>query len=123
MDVSAIKKVFLGMVAVLLFSCSEKEQRPDDILHHETMINMMIDLRILEGKVAVLTLGNDSSRVLYRELEKRVFDEYEVDSATYVKSYQYYMLRPEQALYITDAVIDSLKVLQQIKETGKRPDR
>jgi len=111
------------MVAVLLFSCGGEEKRPEDILPHGTMISMMVDLRILEGRVAVLTLGNDSSKVLYGELEKRVFDEYEVDSLTYVKSYQYYMLRPEEALYITDAVIDSLKVIQQIKETGKRPDR
>ena len=111
------------MVAVLLFSCGGEDKRPEDILSPETMINMTVDLRILEGKVTVLTLGQDSSRGLFKELEKRVFDKYEVDSLTYVKSYQYYLLRPEEAIYITDAVIDSLKVLQQIKETGARPDK
>ena len=123
MDVSAIKKVFLGMVAFLLFSCGGEEKKPDDILPESKMISVMIDLRIAEGKVAVLTLNNDSSRVLFKELEKRVFNDHEIDSASYVKSYQYYMLRPEEALYIADAVIDSLKVIQQIQETGKRPDR
>lgn len=111
------------MVAFLLFSCGGEEKRPDDILPEDKMISVMIDLRLAEGKVAVLTLNNDSSRVLFKELEKRVLSEHEIDSAIYVKSYQYYMLRPEEALYIADAVIDSLKVIQQITETGKRPDR
>ena len=120
------------MVALLLFSCGEEEKRPEDILDEEQMINMMIDLRIAEGQVAVLTLGNDSSVNLFKELEKRIFTKHLVDSAIYIKSYQYYMMRPERALFITDAVIDSLKVRQQTgnagtqpkKETGnKRPDQ
>ena len=122
MDVSAIKKVFLGMVAFLLFSCEGEEKKPDDILPESKMVSMLIDLRIAEGQVAVLTLSNDSSKAIFKELEKRIFDKHEVDSATYIKSYQYYMLRPEEALYIADAVIDSLKVIQQIKETGKQPE-
>lgn len=110
------------MVAVLLFSCQEEEKRPEDILPHEEMISLMIDFRIAEGQVTVLTLGNDSASVLFKVLEKQILEAHQIDSAMYVRSYQYYMLRPEEALYITDAVIDSLKVIQQMKETGKSPD-
>ena len=112
------------MVAVLLFSCEKEEKKPEDILSEEQMIGMMIDFRIAEGQVATLTLGQDSSINLFRELEKRIFSKHKVDSAIYVKSYQYYMLRPKDALYITDAVIDSLKVRSQKRtSTGKPEDK
>ena len=110
------------MLAFLLFSCGGAKQSRN-ILPPETMINMMTDLRILEGRVSVLNLGQDSSENLYRELEKRIFDKYQVDSLTYVKSYQYYLLRPKEALFIADAVIDSLTVRQQIEETSAMPNQ
>ena len=53
MDVSALKKVFVSMVALLLFSCGEEEKRPEDILDEEQMINMMIDTMIV---VLVVTM-------------------------------------------------------------------
>ena len=117
------KWVFPAMLAFLLFSCGGKSKPFRNTLPPETIINMMTDLRILEGRVTVLNLGEDSSRNLYKELEKRIFDKYQVDSLTYVKSYQYYLLRPEEALFIADAVIDSLKVRQQIEETSAMPNQ
>lgn len=120
MDVSVIKKVLVLVVVLALFSCEGKEEVPEDIMSKEQMISMLIDLRMAEGKIATLTLSTDSSTNLFKELEKRIFLEHEADSTSYTKSYQYYLLRPQQALYITDAVIDSLKVIQQIKETGHK---
>lgn len=120
MDVSVIKKVLVLVVALSFFSCKKQEKIPEDILSKEKMVSLLIDLRIAEGRVATLTLGNDSSLNLFSEIEKSIFDKHEVDSLSYIKSYQHYLLLPRQALYITDAVIDSLKVLQQIKETGHR---
>lgn len=120
MDVSVIKKVLVLVVVCSLFSCKKVEEIPEGILSKETMVSMLIDLRIAEGRVATLTLSNDSSLVLFSELEKGIFEKYEVDSLTYITSYQHYLLRPREALYITDAVIDSLKVRQQIKETGHK---
>ena len=124
MGFSVIKKVFPYLIlAILLFSCGGNGNQSPNILPPETMIGMMTDLRILEGRVTVLNLGDDSSRNLYKELEKRIFDKHQVDSLTYVKSYQYYLLRTEEALFIADAVIDSLKVRQQIEETSAMPDQ
>ncbi len=116
-----MKKVFLYVVAVVFFSCGENEQVPEDILSKEKMVDMLIDLRIAEGKVSTITLSKDSSRVVFAELERRIFEDHKVDSATYVKSHNYYLLHPEEYLSITDAVIDSLKVRQQKLTTSRRP--
>ncbi len=120
MDVSVIKKVLVLVVALSLFSCGKGEEVPENILSKEKMVSLLIEMRLAEGRVATLTLSNDSSLNLFSELEKSIFEKHEVDSLTYIASYQYYLLHPREALYITDAVIDSLKVRQQIKETGHK---
>lgn len=118
-----MKKVFLYAVALMVFSCGEKEQIPEGILSESEMVSMLIDIRIAEGKVATITLNKDSSATIYKELEKQIFENQQVDSAVYLKSYNYYLLHPEKFLSITEVVIDSLKLRQQIVTTGRRSSK
>ena len=108
-----MKKVFLLAVFLLAISCKRNSERPADILPPDMMINALIEIRTLEGQVASLTLGNDSSRVLYHILEERLFERLNLDTALYTKSYNYYILHPEEFIDITSAVIDSLKLRSQ----------
>lgn len=116
-----MKKVFLFAVALIVFSCQGEEEIPEDILSEEQMVALLIDIRVTEGKVVNLGLEKDSSIVLYKALENILFESYEVDSATYVKSYNYYLLKPKQFLNINNTVLDSLKVRQQLLTTGRTP--
>lgn len=118
-----MKKVFLYAVALIIFSCGKQEQIPEDILGEAEMVSMLIDIRIAEGKVATITLSKDSSASLYQELERQIFENQQVDSAVYLKSYNYYLLHPEKFLSITSIVIDSLKLRQQIVTTGRRSSK
>ncbi|MBO3700835.1 DUF4296 domain-containing protein [Roseivirga sp. E12] len=116
-----MKKVFLFTVALVVFSCGKKEQIPDSILSEAQMVDLLIDIRMAEGKVSTLTLNNDSSAILFKVLEDEIFTEHDIDSTTYMTSYNYYLLNPAKFLRITDIVIDSLKVRQQELTTGRRP--
>lgn len=98
---------------MVLFSCKSEEELPEDILSEEKMVEVLIDIRIAEGKVGTLNVGRDSSRVLYDELERQIFERLGLDSATYSKSYQYYVAKPQLYLRVNDIVLDSLKVRQQ----------
>lgn len=108
-----MKKVFLLAVVLLAFSCQSNDEIPEGIMSQEEMVSALIEIRMLEGQVASLTISNDSSQILYHFLEKRLFDRIELDTAVYAKSYDYYMLHPEQYIEITSAVIDSLKLRSQ----------
>jgi hypothetical protein len=123
MDVSVIKKVLVLVVALTFFSCGKKEKRPENIMSKEEMISILIDIRRAEGMVSTLSLNNDSTTVLFKELEKDIFLKHSVDSAFYTESYQYYLLKPNEALYITDAVIDSLKTMKDIRENQSKKNR
>ena len=119
-DVKLLKKVLVLAVVFLLFSCKKEEPIPGHLLTPEEMIAIMIDIRTTEGQVAALSLSNDSSAKLYNVLEERLFLKHGVDTALYKESLQYYILRPVGGLYITDAVIDSLKVRQQRTQSNKK---
>ncbi|MBO6494795.1 DUF4296 domain-containing protein [Roseivirga sp.] len=104
------KKLFLLTVALFLFSCkSDDSAVPDGILTQEQMVDLLIDIRIAEGMVGSVSMGLDSADAVYKALEKRIFREHGVDSASYVKSYNYYLQHPKLYLDVTDIVIDSLK--------------
>ena len=104
------KKLFLLTVTLFLISCGSKGvDLPDDILTKEQMVDLMIDIRIAEGMVSTVTMGVDSAEVIYKALERRIFNEHGIDSASYVKSYTYYLKHPQLYLDVTDIVIDSLK--------------
>lgn len=102
---------------MLLSACGGQEEIPDGILSQEAMVNILIDIRIAEGKVDVLSVGRDSSAVLFGELERRIFEKHQLDSQIYRKSYQYYMTNAELYLSVNDIVLDSLKVRQQRLKT------
>ena len=116
-----MKKVFLFAVVLLVFACGGKEEVPDDILSEMEMVDLLIDIRVAEGKVGTLTLGKDSSAVIYKTLETQIFEDHDIDSAIYVKSHNYYLLHPEKYMRITDIVIDSLKYRKDGLITSRRP--
>lgn len=104
------KKLFLLAVTLFVFSCGKDESIPDDILSKEQMVDIMIDIRMAEGKVGSVTMGTDSANFIFKVLEKRILNEHGLDSASYVKSYNYYLMHPQVFLEVTDIVLDSLKV-------------
>lgn len=104
------KKLFLLTVILALFSCgSDDGAIPEDILNQQEMVAVMIDIRIAEGMVGSVSLSLDSADVLFKALENRVLEKHGLDSASYVKSYNYYLMHPKLFLDVTDIVIDSLK--------------
>ncbi len=105
-----LKKVFLLAVIALLFGCKEEETIPENVLSEEEMVKVLIDIRIAEGQVNALSISPDSATNLFQYIENRIFEEHDVDTMAYLKSYEYYMLNSEKFLRINDIVIDSLKV-------------
>lgn len=103
------KKLFLLTVGLFVLSCSKVETLPQDILSKEKMVDLMIDIRMAEGQVGTVTMGADSAEVIFRALENRIFAKHGLDSTSYVKSYNYYLMHPELFLEVSDIVLDSLK--------------
>ena len=104
-----MKKIFLLLALVLIgMGCSKETEKPKNLLSKVTMVKVMADMNEAEAKIKNLRLSMDSSRQIYREYEKSIFEQYGISSEQYQKSYQFYLLNYKEMTDIHNAVIDTL---------------
>lgn len=100
----------LVMVMVLFFSCNKTAKIPKELYNREEMAHIMKDLYVLEYKVKELNLGTDSVKKVYDHYESKYYQENEIDTARYEKSFQFYLNQPEHLEYIYTIIADSLSL-------------
>ena len=81
------------------------------------MAVVFAELKTAESMVSRLNLsGVDSSRVAFKYLEKRIYKKYKVDSANYVRSFDYYAKDKNQLLLIYQ---EAEKITEKNKNNNK----
>jgi len=96
------------LLAVLFGDCSGKEGTPKGVLSRQQMTHLLIQVHLLETKVARLGLTPDSAEVVYQHFEKLILQRAGVDSATFAGSFEYYSANPRLFTKVYNAVVDSL---------------
>ncbi|MCP9765783.1 DUF4296 domain-containing protein [Lacihabitans soyangensis] len=103
-----IKIVFISLTC--FFSCKSSSE---DVIDKKTMAIVFAELKTAEAKVSRLNLtGVDSSRVAFKYLEKQIYKKYKVDSAQYLKSFDFYAKDKKQLLSI---YIEAEKIIEKNK--------
>lgn len=95
----------------LLSSCTElDDKQPDDLIPESKMVAVLTEIHLAEARVSRLGLGSlDSSTIVYKRLEKQVFQKFKVDTSAYSKSYVYYSSHPLQMEAIYKQITDNLQ--------------
>jgi len=88
---------------------------PAHLLTEQEMIGMLVDVHIAEAKIRELGVPRDSSRKLFRRIERDLFKKYQVNDSIYVASFQFYLNTPDRMVEIYSAVVDSLSLRQKLK--------
>ncbi len=85
-------------VVGLLTACTDlDEKQPDNLIPESKMAAVLTDIHLAEARVSRLGLGSlDSSTLVYKRLEKQIFQKHKVDTSAYSKSYQYYSASPSR---------------------------
>lgn len=108
------KKIFFLTTIVLFVGCSTLPTPPNGTIEVDKMAEILAEVHLTESKLSKLSFQNyDSSKVAYRELEKRLFKKYSVDSLTYRKSFDFYTTQPEYMVKIYEKVD---KILEEKKK-------
>lgn len=112
-----MKKVGIKLVIIwLVLGCNSK---PKGLISENNMSEIIADLKVLDAKMDNLYLRNiDSSRVVYKHLQQRVFEKYETDSVTYGLSYDYYLKKKSTLLKIYE---NAEKILRDSIENITKP--
>ncbi len=99
-----------------MFSCtSKKKELPEGLLTHDDMVRVLIDVHILESKIKKLYLTGDSSNKVYHHYEKMLFEDLNINKATYEKSVAFYVDEIGSYKDIYEEVVDSLLARQKAK--------
>lgn len=109
-----IKIVFV--IGALLFSCSNDNRKPDNLIDEQKMSEMLVRIHLAESKSSNSMLPSDSAIFYYKTLEDSIFTKYGVSKEQYIESYMYYMKNVEKMDKIYTRVIDSLSMREV---TGK----
>ena len=108
------------VIFVSLQSCRGKEERPAGILSHEQMVEVLSEVYIAEEKVNKLSLPRDSSELIFRLMEGKVFEKTGVSDSVFAASLDYYVDRPQEIELIYSALVDSLHLEEQRASSRKQ---
>ena len=113
----SVKNIIVAFAYVLLLqSCSRKEESvPEEIISPDSMVVIMVDVHLAEAAANVNRI-NDSQRFSAGELYPLIFKTHHIDSATFRKSFDYYLNHPDKFNRIYEQVIAELS--KQESETN-----
>lgn len=110
-----MKKYVLVCLIVAAMACVKEPIPPPDTLSKDQMISILIDIHLAEAKVGRLPFRSlDSSKVLFRKMELDIFKKHQTDTATYRKSFEFYLNNTAYLDDIYAAVVDSLSYRENI---------
>lgn len=99
------KLVFYLSLICFVFGC--KAGIPDDVLQPKEMENVLFDIHIVDGYLNTLPAG-DSVKKVASAYYKGVYNKYGIDSATYVRSKNYYYKRTDLFKEMYTRILDRL---------------
>jgi predicted type IV restriction endonuclease len=116
-----VKKIFLIIgLSILLFSCKKAEKLPEGILSEAEMVQVFIEMHLAEAAINNLVLSKDSSDIVFRYLERKIWEKLDVSDSAVKKSHQYYLAQPEKLDLMYTAVVDSLALREQLLKTSNQ---
>ena len=101
--------LFHAFILVLLFSCKEKSKPlPSGILDNAKMTEVMVDIQLLEGLIAVRTIEEEQINFYYNA----TFEKHGIDKNTFDLNINYYIEHPAELEVIYQDVITELSKKQ-----------
>lgn len=114
-----MKNGFFVILIMLVVGCTQKRTEiPKEVLSHDQMVSLLIDIHILEAKVKKLYERMDTSALIYDHYEKMLFDEHGTNREQYELSLDYYIgdnIHEYKVIY--EEVVDSLLARQKTNIT------
>jgi hypothetical protein len=110
------------VVAMVNIGCVSEPQKPKDIIPQSIMVKAIADFYLLDANVSRMNFVDlDSAKIAFHYFEKKIYAKYQVDSARYAKSYQFYGEHPQIMLKMYQNVSQELELkkdsIYQIKMT------
>ena len=105
--------VALAACALLASACIEEEPLPADMLPAETMAQVLADLHHLEQRIADTPLNPQESKASFDSALVPMLQKYELDTATFNRSFEAYLDHPKYMELVYEVVLDTLEARRE----------
>ncbi|MFT6880195.1 MAG: hypothetical protein ACI9QN_002197 [Arcticibacterium sp.] len=100
-------------LVVFPHACSQTDI-PENLIPEELMIDVLTETHLLEARVGRFNVNTyDSASVAFIYLQKELWNKYDIDSLSYVQSYDYYGKYPKKFKEIYQKVEDGLTKMEE----------
>ncbi|WP_316765661.1 DUF4296 domain-containing protein [Pedobacter frigiditerrae] len=107
-------KRFFTLIILCLFIYACKPGVPKDIIQPDKMEKVLIDIHIVDGYLSTLNLpSQDTSKKVAAPLYNGVYKKFEIDSALYNRSLDYYYNHPDVMKKMYDSISVKLTILKE----------
>ena len=112
-------------LCLLLVRCSsdssELGAKPANLVEEDKMAAILTEVHLSEARISKLAIGSaDTSALLFKRLQSNTLKKFDVDTASYTKSFVYYSSRPDKLAKIYEQVIEKLKAIEKKKAAESR---
>lgn len=112
-------KYLFVVLSLLVFSCQNDRNR--NRLEQEKMAEILVDIHLDEVKISRMEIiSADTNLLLYHELEKATFKKHDIDSASFVKSFNSYVREPKDFIKLYERVNEIMKDRKKLNENSHR---
>jgi len=118
------KNSYFIFLFLFLASCSESSplETPPNLIDRNKMIQLITEIQLAESAIGLQPFSHTEAVIRFKKYEGEIFKKYQVDSATYFSSYQYYAAKGKLLQYIYLIVGDSIVAQQKRAEKFARLD-
>ena len=100
------------LFTIIISACNEKEaQRPKDLLSEDKFTEVMVEVQFAEALGLQRKREEPDSAAVIYSYYKEIFNRHNIDRETFIKTYDYYIDKPEEMGEIYEHVLDSLNKL------------
>lgn len=102
------------LICVALYAC--KPGIPNDVIQPDKMEKVLFDIHSVDGYIGSLQKP-DTAKIVASSYYKGVYKKFDIDSATYLRSLNYYLERPD----LLNKIYENL--MKEFDEARKRNDK
>lgn len=113
-----MKYLFI-VLGFIVFSCQNDRNR--NRLDQEKMAQILVDIHLDEVKISSMEIiSADTNLLLFHQLEKVTLKKHDIDSMSFVKSFNSYVREPKDFIDLYERVNEIMKERKKLNENSHR---
>lgn len=113
-----MKYLFI-VLGFIVFSCQNDRNR--NRLDQEKMAQILVDIHLDEVKISSMEIiSADTNLLLFHQLEKVTLKKHDIDSVSFVKSFNSYVREPKDFIDLYERVNEIMKERKKLNENSHR---